>query len=180
MFRRATAQPNSQTLSIPPIRELASKYLSSPSFDPFARNCRLADLRNDLDESTASEFHMHATDFLESLEPQSYQFAIFDPPYSPRQTHEVYKSVGLTCSKEDTQCGQWSRWGEAIGFALSVGGICFKCGWNSCRPFEGCKLLECLLVCHGSMHHDTVVTVWEKTLHQARLFGRPGLKDLRG
>jgi len=172
MIKRAAAQPSGDTLCIEPIRELVARYSASPSFDPFARNSRVADIRNDLNTETQAEHHLEAGEFLSGLEPQSYKLAIFDPPYSTRQTKELYNSIGLSCKQEDTQASAWTRWGEGIRMALKVGGICIKCGWNSCRPFEGCRLVEMLIVCHGGMHNDTIVTVWEKTYHQQQFFER--------
>lgn len=169
-IHRQAAQPCGDTLTIKPIAELVDSYKKSPSFDPFARNSTIADVRNDLDPETKANHHMVAEQFLAGLEEEAFAFAIFDPPYSPRQTKELYDSIGMKLTQEKTQSRQWSDWGNGIGKALKVGGICVKCGWNSCRPFEGASLIEMLAVCHGGMHNDTIVTVWEKTYHQKELF----------
>ena len=98
-FKRTFAMPNAETFSIPPIAEFVALFLkrSVVSVDPFARNKTLATHTNDLDPSTAAQSHCDAEEFLQILARQNVRadLGLFDPPYSPRQISECYKSIGL-------------------------------------------------------------------------------------
>ena len=50
--------PNSDTLSIKPIREFAMRYInaSKKSVDPFARKCRMASVTNDLNKEMECDY----------------------------------------------------------------------------------------------------------------------------
>src|SRR5258707_367987 len=100
---RVFAMPNSETFTVPPIGDFVNKYLLSPilspiiSVDPFARNNTWFTHTNDLDPSTLAKHHMDAEAFLHMLHGTqvTVDLGIFDPPYSPRQISECYKSIGL-------------------------------------------------------------------------------------
>ena len=167
---RVAAQATGDTTSIPYISSIIDKYISEPSIDPFARNSQLCKVTNDMNPETNAMFNMEAEAFLQQYEDESFSFAIFDPPYSPRQIKELYDGIGLKLTQEQTQSTQWSIWGEQVGRILNVNGVCVKLSWNSCRPFKNARLLEMMCVCHGGMHNDTIITVWEKTQHQHSFF----------
>ena len=168
-IKRVWAMPNSETFSIKPIGELVQRYLavSETSVDPFARNKRWATFTNDLNPATEADSHMEATEFLWSLHGAGItaDLIIIDPPYSPRQVKECYGSIGIKMAQDDALLGKIRKARkEAVDAVLSSGGYVITCGWNTVGMGKtlGYELLEILLVCHGSDHNDTIVTVEQK------------------
>ena len=168
-YARVFAMPNSDTLSVAAMWDFARKHLMAGqrSVDPFARNCRLATVTNDLNPETAAQYHMDAVEFCEMLAAKGEQFdvAIFDPPYSPRQISECYKEVGITVGMKETQnAALYARIKAALMPVLTDDALVMSFGWNSAgmglkHDFE---ILEVLLCCHGAAHNDTIVTVERK------------------
>lgn len=161
---REWAMPSPDTLSIKPIMQWSKSIIGEATVvvDPFARNCNLANYTNDLSPETSAEFHMDAEDFLIMLHTEKSILAdvvIFDPPYSPRQISECYKSVGRKCSSKETQnAALYKRVRNAADIVLKPGGVVLSYGWNSVgmgvsRNYE---LFDMLIVCHGSAHNDTI------------------------
>jgi len=162
-FDRVFAMPNSDTFTVPPIGAFVRKYLdkSSVSVDPFARNNQWATHRNDLSPDTAAEHHMDAEDFLGMLGRQGIRcdLGIFDPPYSPRQISECYRSVGRKVGMEQTQNGRlYKRVRDALDVLIVSGGTVLSFGWQSggMGVTRGYELREILLVAHGGAHNDTI------------------------
>lgn len=155
--------PNHNTCTIKPIRELVSKYYRELSVDPFARDCELCSITNDLNKNTRSKFHLKADVFLESLDEMG--FVIFDPPYSLRQVKECYDSVGVGFTLKDTQNAiRWTVERDIIARKQKRGDVVLSLGWSStCMGKErGYEIAEVLLVSHGSAHNDTICTVERK------------------
>jgi hypothetical protein len=57
---------------------------------------------------------------------------------------------------------------------MTPGGYAICCGWNSIGigKKRGFKLIEVLLVCHGRLHNDTIVTVEQKVQTHLRFGGK--------
>ena len=110
---------------------------------------------------------MEALDFLNSLEGE-FDGCLFDPPYSPRQIAECYKSVGRDVHMKDTQSSFYGDRKKAVARLIRGGGIVISCGWNSGGMGKslGFQIEEILLVPHGGAHNDTIVTVERKTLKE--------------
>jgi|SRR6185369_5423921 len=167
-MRRVWAMPSPNTFDIPPIRALVKSYLyqSKVSVDPFARNKRWATYTNDLNPETAAESHVDALEFLAMLEARkvSADLVIFDPPYSARQVAECYAQVGRVTTMQDTQGKSWADWKSAIARICEPEGIVISCGWNTVGMGvkHGFVTEEILLVSHGGVHNDTIVTVERK------------------
>lgn len=97
IFSREWAMPSGDTLSIPLIRRLFEKYRpkgDSVIVDPFARNCKLGTIRNDLNPEFDTQYHLDALEFLKTLKEDSADMVVFDPPYSVAQAASIYKSFG--------------------------------------------------------------------------------------
>lgn len=156
--------PNKNTFDIKPIGEIVHRHLFGKSIDPFANSNRIADVTNDLDEQYDTDFHLDALDFLKTFEDQSIDTVLFDPPYSPRQVSEVYKSLGQTVNMQTTQASFWGDMKKEIGRIVAPNGKVITCGWNSggIGKKQGFEQLEILLVAHGGWHNDTIVTVEQK------------------
>ena len=163
LFSRAWAMPSADTFSVQPIGDFVRRYLSESetSVDPFARNKRWATHTNDLNPETQAEYHMDAEEFLKTLAAQGVKcdMAIFDPPYSPRQISECYKSFGREVGMKDTQSAVlYQRVRDALIEVLTDDAVVLSFGWNSVGMGVGrrFKQAEILLVCHGGAHNDTV------------------------
>lgn len=159
-FRRIWAMPSSETFQIEPIRQFVEKYLrtSKRSIDPFARNCQMATVTNDMNPDTSAQYHLEAHEFLKTIE-GPFDLAIYDPPYSPRQVKECYESIGLKMSYENTLHGKWRKLEKDLLAQLMPVGSVFLCfGWNTCGMGieRGFQIEEILLVAHGANHNDTI------------------------
>lgn len=161
--------PHHETFSIGPIGDLVRRYLATSkcSVDPFARNTALATHRNDMNPNTKAEHHMEAVEFLSMLSASGViaDVVLVDPPYSPRQVKECYDSIGHKMEQSDALLGKIRKIRRAaIDLILTPSGIVITCGWNSVGMGHsfGYELIEILIVCHGSDHNDTIVTVERK------------------
>lgn len=162
-FSRSWAMPSGDTFSVLPIRDFVQSYLtnSKVSIDPFARNKRWATHTNDLNTNTAAEHHMDAEAFLLMLGSHGVKadLVIFDPPYSPRQISECYKSVGMEVGMKETQSALlYQRVRDAITPVCTDDAIVLSFGWNTVgmgigRGFEHVEIMLC---CHGGAHNDTI------------------------
>ena len=162
-FSRTWAMPNADTFRVQPIGEFVQRYSrdSTVSVDPFARNTLWATHTNDLNPATQAEHHMDAEKFLFMLGTQEVKadLVIFDPPYSPRQISECYKSVGLEDGMKETQSALlYQRVRNAILPILAEDAIVLSFGWNSVGMGKkhGFEIIEIMLCCHGGAHNDTI------------------------
>ena len=162
-MNRVWAMPNKNTFSIKPIGALIGRYLSDgiESVDPFANTNRLAKYCNDLDPQYETEWRMDALDFLKDFRDNSIDLVLFDPPYSPRQVSECYKSLDMTVNMQTTQSSFWGNMKKEIKRITKPKGVVITCGWNSggIGKTAGFEIAEILLVPHGGWHNDTIVTV---------------------
>lgn len=162
--------PSANTFSIKPIRDLILRHTDyySKTIDPFARDTKLASLSNDINPATSAQYHLDAVSFLDLMLPDhtgSCDVALLDPPYSPRQVSECYKDIGRLVTKEDTQVGpMYNKVKDRIDLLLKDDAIVITCGWNSAGmgKSRGYEVVEILLVPHGGLHNDTIVTVERK------------------
>lgn len=155
--------PNSDTFSVRPIGDFVTRYLSESqvSVDPFARNKLWATHTNDLNPNTAALYHLDAEEFLTGLAELGVlaDLVILDPPYSPRQISECYKSIGLEVGMKETQSALlYQRVRNAVLPILAPGAIVLSFGWNTVGMGKkhGFEQLEIMLVCHGGAHNDTI------------------------
>lgn len=156
--------PSPNTFSIAPISDLLDRWLSGLAIiiDPFARNSLRGTHRNDLNPDTLATSHMMAEDFAATLAGVEADAILFDPPYSPRQISECYKSVGKPVGMVETQHPKMlSACKNAFAPLIKPHGIAITFSWNTVgfglkRGFEP---IEVMLVCHGGSHNDTIVTV---------------------
>lgn len=153
--------PNLHTFEIQPIRELIYKYKFGKSIDPFANSSRVADITNDINPKHGAAYCMDALDFIKMWGTGAIDTVLFDPPYSPRQIAEGYRSAAMLVNQQTTQSSFWGNLKKEIARITSPGGIVITCGWNSGGIGKklGFELQEVLLVPHGGWHNDTIVTV---------------------
>jgi len=145
IIERKWAMPNKETFTIKPIKDLleAEIPLEAEVLDPFP-----------------FEYYKDATELLNEIEDNSFEFAVFDPPYSPRQLKECYKGKG----EYDTKASTWSNWKDLLARKIVNGGKVISFGWSSggLGMKRGFKIKKILLVPHGGQHNDTICTVEEK------------------
>lgn len=167
IITREWAMPSHNTFSIKPIRKLIEKYLDNGVWiDPFSRNSPFADrtITNDLSTEFKADYHLEAIDFLKLFDDVSVDGVLFDPPYSPRQISECYKSIGREVHTKDTQSSFYGDRKKEVARLVKQGGVALSFGWNSggIGKSLGFSIEEILLVAHGGAHNDTICTVERK------------------
>ena len=159
--------PNKFTFQMKPVAGLLGRHVL-PGYtvvDPFCGSSRLGQHRNDLAESGV-DANQYMDSLIEARGEGWADVCLLDPPYSPRQISEHYKSAGLPVGAKETQNARlYSGAIERMDRVLKIGGKAIRCGWNSCGfgVTRGYVLNEVLLVCHGAAHNDTIVTVETKS-----------------
>lgn len=169
-YNRKWSMPNSKTFTIKPIKELILKHIEEGMtiVDPFANECSIEKeisnvtyISNDLDSQYQTTYHLDALDFLKQIPSNSVDLVLYDPPYSPRQVSEVYKSLDMSVNMQTTQSSYWSKQKTEISRIVKKGGKVITFGWNSggIGKTKGFEIIEILLVAHGGWHNDTICTV---------------------
>jgi hypothetical protein len=158
--------PNSRTFQIKPIKEFVEKYIKDKRVivDPFANECRYGTITHDLNPKFDTNYHLDALDFLKSIESESADVIIYDPPYSLRQVKECYEGVGITVTAEHTKSSWRAKHLDEIKRILKQNGLALCFGWNSngVGKTRGFEMLEVLLVPHGGSKNDTICTAERK------------------
>ena len=164
MINRVWAMPSHNTLTIKPIRRLVKEWVNPAEtwIEPYAGFSPMCEESNDLNPEAPTKYHMDALDFVKRYERGTFHGVIFDPPYSPRQIAEMYKSIGRTADMSDTQhAARLAEVKDACAERMLSNSIAICCGWNT-NGFgrnRGFKLIDILIVAHGAAHNDTLVTV---------------------
>lgn len=163
---RQWAMPNKWTFTIPPIKQLLAEEMDDGLWcDPFAGENSPAELSNDLREDMPTRYHMDALAFLKTIEGDSCDGVLYDPPYSITQAKICYEGCGMDkLETKPTSMKYWADCKNEIARISKVGGkvICF--GWNSMGlgKNRGFEMQRILLVPHGGSKNDTIVTVEQK------------------
>ena len=162
---REWAMPNKSTFLIPPIKKLIERVVTDGVgwIDPFAGYNSPAEFTNDMNPVCGTIYHMDAVDFCKTMD-NGMNGAIYDPPYSLRQTIECYDKFGIEVDKKYITTKFYSDVKSLLAGRVATGGYAICCGWDSVGlgASRGFSLLEVLLVCHGGRHYDTIVTVEQK------------------
>lgn len=165
IINRVWAMPSKHTFTIKPIADLLHKYEVGKGWvDPFAGWNSPAEFTNDLNPEAPTMYHMDALDYLKELN-GDYEGLLFDPPYTPRQVKECYDGIGRHMEQDDALLGyKRGQYKSLIAPLIKTNGVTITCGWNSVGMGKklGFRIIEILLVCHGSDHNDTIVTVERK------------------
>ena len=170
IFNRTWAMPNKNTFQIKPIKELIEKYLhtlndNSIILNPFA-NSSIYGITNDIDPQYNTHYNMDALDFFKQFEDNSVDCILYDPPFTVRQVSECYKKMGLSVNMETTQASYWTKQKKQIARITKKNGLVICFGYNSGGIGQklGFEIEEILLVPHGGIHNDTIVTVCRKVV----------------
>ena len=160
-IERIWAMPNKNTFEIEPIKNLLKEEMTGTQWiDPFAKDSKLAEWRNDINPNTKAEYHLEANDFLSKFKRESIDGGLLDWVYSPRQLKECYDSIGIPVTGLDTSAKTWRVWRESMARVIKPGGKVITFGWSSAGigMKYGFQLYRILIVPHGGMHNDTIVT----------------------
>lgn len=155
------AMPNRWTFQIPPIKNFIERWLPCGVIvDPFCGQSEYATHSNDL-----ANGGLMADEFVNKLEAKGLKAdcVLFDPPYTPRQISECYKSVGLKVGMAETQnASLYKRVKEPLARILKPNGIALSFGWWSAGVLPRICTEEILLVQHGGAHADTICVAQRK------------------
>lgn len=157
---------NGDTFLVKPIRQFVDAYINllppkSIIIDPFARNCKIGNVTNDLNPETTADYHMDSVDFLKMFKDEELgpNLVLFDPPYSPHQVKELYDSIGLKSVQQvGHRTASWKAERDIIAGFQKSGDYVLSFNWNTVGMGKkrGYKKLEVLVVCHGACHNDTL------------------------
>ena len=162
-IERVWAMPNKWTFTIKPIKILLLEEVNEGEWcDPFAGENSPAQITNDLNPERKATYNMDALAFLKSMDTDSFDGVLYDPPYSLRQATECYKGYGMEqLQVKPTMMHYWSSCKDEIARILKPNGkvICF--GWNSMGmgKTRGFDMTRILMVPHGGARNDTICTV---------------------
>jgi len=167
IINRVWAMPNKWTFTIKPIAELVARYVGDGKgwIDPFAGENSPAEFTNDLNIDMPTEYHLDALEFLQQLDGEHCNGAIFDPPYSITQARDCYQGIGMDRLKiKPTSMRYWAEVKNLLAKLTVLNGIVICCGWSSMGlgKNRGFTMVEVLLVPHGGSKNDTIVTVERK------------------
>lgn len=126
--------------------------------DPFARNCPWGTITNDINEETSAQHHMDALDFMKTLESDSADYVLFDPPFSNTMAVRKYGEA----SNLYTVPGYVSNIFQEIGRVLKNGGCVLVLGYNSTKHSKLLELDKGWVVNFGGNRNDVIMTIWKK------------------
>lgn len=159
--RRVWEMPSKWTFKMRNVSALIGKYKNGGTWvDPFAGENSPAEITNDI-EGRCATHSMDALDFLKSLDSNSADGVLFDPPYSVEQCLRKYTPKrGGTAGRAE----YWAKCKDEIARILRTGGVSMSFAWDSTGigKSRGFEMLEVLLICHGACHNDTIITVERK------------------
>ena len=161
-FSRSFGMQTKDTLRCTEAFSVVRKYLEGNQvIDPFARNCEYAyPYTNDINPNTKAQDHMDVEEYLEYWERQQWIFdgAIYDPPFSDRQTKEAYGVTNLYPLP-----GKVLRIEQSLGDLIHPGGYVVKFGYNSNFTHKAFECVEIKLVRYGGSLNDMIISVHKKT-----------------
>ena len=145
-LERVWAMPNHRTFQIKPIKQLIQNTFNNEEYtNPFP-----------------FPFKQDALEYLKTIQTNSTKNLAYDPPFSQRQLREKYNDAGLALDQMNN--GYWAKLKDEIARIMQPNGKTISFGWNSggIGKNRGFEITKILLVCHGSMHNDTICTVENK------------------
>ena len=161
-FTVAWSMPSRWTFQMPPVAQFLDRHIGARDLvvDPFCGTSTRAMLKNDL-----AQTGVDAEDFCKGLLLQGVKadVVLFDPPYSPRQISECYKSIGRKVTAADTQnAALYKRVRAPLAELLRPDGVALSFGWQSSGFGKMWPTEEILLVQHGGAHNDTICVAQRK------------------
>ena len=148
---RLFSLPNKQPYKISHVKKLFKKYVHGKTLDLFP-----------------FPYQKDALENIRSCVTSSLDVITCDPPYSNSQLKKQYEDKGLAMIKKNR-----SYFGELfkeIKRTVKPGGFLITFGWNSKRA-AGFEFEEIILLNHGTLHNDTIITVQKKVNESLLTFG---------
>lgn len=164
-IERKWAMPSKDTFTIKPIAELLGTYnVGKGWIDPFAGEYSPAEFTNDLNQNKPTKYHLEASNFLKLMKDDGMSGGLFDPPYSLLQIMECYEGIGIVPDKKWATTKFYTDVKDGLSRVIKSGGLCISFGWNTIGlgKIRGFEIIEVLIVSHGRLHNDTLVTVEKK------------------
>ena len=142
--------------------------------DLYAGANNIADITNDYDKSFQTKYHMEAIQFLKTLDDNSCDTVICDPPTDasngkywkdklnlPKITYNVNGKEKVIYY---TRADYWSVLKKEISRVVKIGGVVIYSGCTSTGVGKklGFELKELNILCHGGWTPDTYITVETK------------------
>lgn len=169
IIQRKWAMPNKNTFLIKPIKDLLIEECKAGFWlDAFANNNTIKTIipsllvvTNDLNDEFKTDFNFDALDFLKFFKNKSIDGILYDPPFSVRQVSECYKKVGKKVTSDITRADFYTKLKNEITRIIKINGKVLSFGWNSggIGKTNGFTIEKILLVAHGGIHNDTIVTI---------------------
>ena len=107
-------------------------------------------------------YHLDALEFLKSIESDSVDLVLYDPPYSITQASELYKAYGREKLEVNVaNMKYWKLCKDNIARILKKNGrvMCFGWNTNGLGKNRGFEMTEILIVAHGGSKNDTLCTL---------------------
>ncbi len=166
IIERVYCPANKWTFKIKPIAKLLQEEMKGDLWvDPYCGLYSPAQIKNDIDPNIEADNHQEALVWLKTLESNSVDGIIHDPPYSLYEVHRCYKAAGLILKKTwGTLAKLTAEKRDHMARIIKPNGKIISFGWSSIAlgKGRGFQLDRVLLVCHGGLKNDTIVTVEKK------------------
>ena len=168
-FTRSFGMQTKDTLRCKEAFSVVRKYLEGKKvIDPFARDCEFAyPYTNDINPETKAQDHLDVEEYLNywlgffdesTSNDDLFDGAIYDPPFSDRQTKEAYQQT----TNLYTLGGKILRIERSLGDLIVPGGYVVKFGYNSNFSHKAFECVEIKLVRYGGSINDMIISVHKK------------------
>ena len=146
------------------VRRKLKQFNIIRSLDPFARNCEVFSITNDIDKNTSAKFHLDALVFMEkfaSLEPNKIDLIWFDPPFSSRQSNEIYDGHVNVYTDPSYMKNLYAT----IPRLLDKDGLFVRWGYNTNNPCPDILKLETVFIFpQGANKNDVLVSIFRRAV----------------
>ena len=134
--------PNKNPYKIPYVKKLFKKYVQGNTLDLFPY-----------------PYQQDALITISNYKTESLDAITMDPPYSNSQLKKQYEDKGLAMINANRS--YFTKLYVEIKRTMKPGGYLINLGWNSKRT-SGFEFQEIILLNHGTLHNDTIITVQRK------------------
>jgi len=145
---------------------ISSEWWIQPSvvIDPFARNCPLGTLTNDLNPETLAHSHQDALEWLKGLESDIADFAILDPPFSDVANERIYGYKTNLYTDPQYFKGVMME----LGRIVKPGGRILRFGYTTSTLNRTLVLERLYVVNFSSPRNDVLVSLFRNDSHSLR------------
>jgi len=141
-IKRVFALPNKHPYKISHVKKLFKKYAHGQVLDLFPY-----------------PYQADALETLTNTKNGSVDCITYDPPYSDNQLTTKYHDKGNSATPKNRK--YYGKLFDLMKIKVKPGGFVISLGWNSKR-IAGFEFEEIILVNHGTLHNDTIITVQKK------------------